>query len=252
MRRALMSLIVLPALLSASATHAHAGGLDVRLGAFIPRARACGIPSDQPAKLTLFQDVCELYVPTSRSLDDFDWKDEWVGFSGGAEYNQVLIDNVELGVHVDGYARSVDTSYRDYTWDDGTEIFQTLRLNVVPIGATLRLVPTSKRAKVAPYVGGGVDLVYYKYEEFGDFIDFFDPEMPIYSDAFLADGVTFGFHAAGGLRFYLNRDFAIVVEGRYLWAEADMGDDFSPNEPGLVNRIDLGGASAVVGLHIRF
>ncbi len=31
-----------------------------------------------------------------------------------------------------------------------------------------------------------------------------------------------------------------------------MGDDFAPNEPGLVNRIDLSGASFTVGLHVRF
>jgi hypothetical protein len=247
-----MSLILLPALLSGGATQANAGGLDVRLGAFIPRAKDCGIPSSQPATYTLFQDVCELFVPDSRSLDDFDWKSEWVGFTGGAEYNHVLVDNLELGVHVDGYAKSVDTSYRDFTWDDGGEIFQTLRLNVVPMGVTLRLIPTNKRTRLAPYAGGGVDLVYYKYEEYGDFIDFFDPDLPVFYDEFYADGVTFGFHAAGGIRFYFNRDFALVVEGRYLWADAEMGDDFSPNEPGLVNRIDLGGASVTVGLHVRF
>jgi hypothetical protein len=252
MRRALMSLILLPALLSGAATQANAGGLDVRLGAFFPRALDCGVPSDVPAEYTLFQDVCELYVPLSQPLDNYDWKSEWIGFTGGVEYNLVLVDNVELGFHVDGYGRTVNTSYRDFTWDDGGEIDQTLRLTIVPSGVTLRLVPTNKRTKFAPYAGGGVDLVYYKYEEWGDFIDFFDPELPVYSDAFFADGVTFGLHAAGGIRFYFNRDFALVVEGRYLWAGADMGDDFRPNEPGLVNRIDLSGASATVGLHIRF
>jgi hypothetical protein len=31
-----------------------------------------------------------------------------------------------------------------------------------------------------------------------------------------------------------------------------MGDDFRANEPGLDNFIDLGGASVIVGLHVRF
>jgi hypothetical protein len=31
-----------------------------------------------------------------------------------------------------------------------------------------------------------------------------------------------------------------------------MGGDFAPTQPGLVNRIDLGGASATLGIHIRF
>ena len=83
MRRALMSLILVPALLSGAATQADAGGLDVRLGAFFPRALDCGVPSDQPAEYTLFQDVCELYVPWSETLDNYEWKSEWIGFTGG-------------------------------------------------------------------------------------------------------------------------------------------------------------------------
>ena len=66
----------------------------------------------------------------------------------------------------------------------------------------------------------------------------------------MADGTAFGFHVLGGLRFYLNRDFAIVAEGRYQWANDDMGDDFSPNAAGLVNTIDLSGATATLGVHI--
>ena len=31
-----------------------------------------------------------------------------------------------------------------------------------------------------------------------------------------------------------------------------MGDDFAPNESGLMNTIDLSGASATIGLHVRF
>jgi hypothetical protein len=219
-------------LLLATASPASASGLDIRLGAFFPNANS-----------NLFLDDESLY---------FVQKSDWVGFTGGVEYNHVLAKNFEVAVHVDGYGRSIDTSYRDWMRDDGTEIFQTLRLQIVPFGVTVQFVPTRKRTKVAPFLGGGADLFYWKYEEFGEFIDFFDPDLPIYADHFIADGVTFGFHATGGVRFYLNRDFALVVRGNYQWAETDMGGDFSPNEPGFINRIDLSGASVTFGLHIRF
>jgi hypothetical protein len=241
-RRAILSL-TLPVLLIAGASGAEAGGFDARIGGFFPRARDCGIPSEQRAEYTLFQDDCELYFV---SQSDFD------GIFGGAEYSGVVSPYLEVGVHVDGYGRSVDTSYRDYVRPDGSEIFQTLKLTSVPVGVTLRIIPTGKRARVAPYVGGGVDAVFYTYEEFGDFIDFFDPDLAVVPDHFRSDGVAFGVHAVGGLRVYLNRDFAITGEGRYLWAGDDMGDDFAPNEPGLVNRIDLGGWAFTVGLHVRF
>lgn len=231
MRRATLSLTLL-ALLVAGASRAGAEGLDLRIGAYFPRGNE-----------TLFQDDRDLYLVG---------KSDFNGVYGGIEYNHVLIDNVEIAVHLDGYSRTVNTSYRNYTRPDGGEIEQSLRLTMVPLGVSLRLVPTSKRARIAPYVGGGVDAVFYKYEEYGDFIDFGDPTLPIIGDAFVADGAAFGVHVLGGLRVYLNRDIAIVAEGRYQWAKANMGDDFAPPEPGLVNRIDLSGATFTVGVHVRF
>jgi opacity protein-like surface antigen len=230
-RRTTLSLTLL-ALLVASASPASAGGLDLRVGGYFPRGND-----------TLFQDVRDLYLVE---------KSDFYGVYGGIEYNHVLMDNVELGIHLDGYSRTVDTSYRDYTRPGGDEIFQTLKLSMVPLGVSIRFVPTSKRARIAPFVGGGVDAIFYRYEEYGDFIDFFDPELPIIGDAFLSDGTAFGFHVLGGLRVYINRDIAVVGEGRYQWAKDDMGDDFAPNESGLVNRLDLSGATFTVGVHVRF
>ena len=232
MRRAILSLTLMPLLLLGATSPANASGLDLRVGAFIPSANS-----------NLFDDDEDLYFVS---------KSDWVGVFGGAEFNMVVARNVEMAFHVDGYARTLDTSYRDWTWPDGSDIYQTLRFEVVPMGVTLQFVPTDKRTKVAPFVGGGVDLLYYKYEEWGDFIDFWDPDHTVYSDEFYSDGVAFGFHAVGGVRVYFNRDFAFVLRGSYQWGKATMGQDFAANEPGLENRIDLGGPSVTAGVHIRF
>ncbi len=239
MRRAILSL-TLPALLVAGASRASAGGFDVRVGAFFPKGNE-----------SLFQDLNSLYTPNAdpaRGVKGSDFNSVF----GGIEYNTVVAPNVEVGVSLDGYGRTVNTSYRDYTRPSGGEIQQTLKLDMVPVGVTIRLVPTSKRARFAPYVGGGVDAVFYTYEEQGDFVDFGDPTYPILADRFKDSSVAFGVHVAGGFRVYLNHDFALVAEGRYQWAKKNMGQDFAPNESGLVNRIDLSGASVVVGLHVRF
>lgn len=237
MRRAILSLTLL-AILVVTAGRATAGGLDLRIGGYFPRGND-----------TLFEDDRNLYLVE---------KSDFYGPYGGIEYNHVLMNNVELGLSLDGYSRTVDSSYRDYTWDDGSEIRQSLKLNMVPLGVSIRFVPTSKRAKIAPYVGGGVDAIFYKYQEYGDFVCFppaggsCDHDYDVVSDAFVSEGTAFGFHVLGGLRVYINRDIAIVGEGRYQWAKADMGDDFAPSEPGLVNTIDLSGWTATIGVHIRF
>lgn len=231
MRRARLTLTV-ATLLLAGAGSARPQGLDLRIGGFFPRGEE-----------TLFNDDRDLYLVE---------KSDFYGVYGGAEFNTVLMKNVELGLSMDFYGRSVDTSYRDYTRPSGSEIQQTLKFHMFPLGATVRFVPTNKKATIAPYVGGGIDAVFYEYEEYGDFIDFYDPDFAIYSDHFRDNGAAFGVHAVAGIRVYLNRDFAIVGEGRYQWAKADMNEDFAPNASGLINTIDLSGPSFTVGVHVRF
>ncbi len=232
MRRAILSLI-LPALLVAGASPAGAGGLDLRIGGYFPRGNE-----------TLFQDVRELY---------FVEKSDFYGVYGGIEYNQKIVDNVEFAVHFDGYSRSVDTSYRDYTRPDGGEIYQTLKLWQAPLGVSVRLIPTSKRTKLAPFVGAGVDAIFYQYEEYGDFIDFYDDSLPILSDAFVADGTALRVPRPRRLpvlpqpRLRDRRRKAATSGRPTRWATTSR-----PTQPGLVNTIDLSGATATLGVHIRF
>jgi len=212
--------------MAVSAERAAAGGLELRAGAFFPRADS-----------NLFDDDEELYT-----VD----KGDWVGFTGGVEYTLNLTDHVELGFHVDGYEREHDTVYRDFVRPSGNEIFQTLKLTVVPTGATIKYVVNPRRGAFTPYVGVGADAVWYEYEEFGEFIDFNSPDLDVSHDDFIDSGATFGLHAVAGLRFPLGDDFSLTAEGRYLWAKTDMGEDFRLNE------IDLSGPSATIGFNIRF
>src|SRR5262249_13659419 len=105
---------------------ASAGSLDLRFGGFFPHAES-----------SLFLDDASLYTVDPKK--DFD------GFYGGIEYSMKIQDNLEWGIHVDGYGKHVDTFYRDYTRDNGNEIFQTLELDIIPVGMSLRFGPTSRR-----------------------------------------------------------------------------------------------------------
>ena len=108
-------------------------------------------------------------------------------------------------------------------------------------------MPGGRHATFAPYLAVGGDVVFWEYEEFGDFIDFEDPDLPIIPDAFISDGVSVGGHAAAGVRVRLNHDFSLVGEGRYFLApKVDMEEDFRGNT------LDLSGRSATLGVHIQF
>jgi hypothetical protein len=220
-------------LLLTSANEVRASGLDLRLGGFVPRADS-----------NLFRDDSELYTVR---------KKDWRGWTGGIEYSFQLSDNVEMGVHLDGYSREIDTAYRDFVNDrTGRDIEQTLRLSAVPLGVTFRIVAPTRSATIVPYAGAGADVFFYEYKEFGDFVDFGDPSRPIIRDTFIANGAFPGAHVVGGVRVPINYDVALTVEGRYQWAKGELGDDFRPRAGEQPLKLDLSGWSATAGINIRF
>lgn len=241
MSRAAAALVVM-GLVAASPAAGWASGLELRLGGFVPRGQS-----------DLFDDVRELYTPDSRSDECTATtcpgvqKKDWNGVYGGIEYSFDVASHLEMGISLDGYGKEIPSNYRDSVRDDGSEIGQTLRLVVVPLGLSLRVLPLDRHAAVQPYATIGGDVFFYRYEEFGDFIDFFDDSRPVASDSFVSSGAVLGGHAALGLRVPIGHDFAISGEVRYQFApRKQMSDDFS------LNRIDLNGTSATIGVRLRF
>jgi hypothetical protein len=229
-------------LVAGSPSAGWASGLELRFGGFFPRG-----DSD------LFDDIRELYTPDSRANECTVTScpgvqpSDWNGLYGGVEYSFNVAPKVEMALSLDGYGKDIESSYRDSVRDDGSEIRQTLRLVEIPLGVSFRVTPLDRHAPVQPYVTIGGDVFFYRYEEFGDFIDFFDDSRPIQYDSFVSDGVVFGGHAAVGLRVPLGHDFAITGEVRYQLApRQQMDDDFS------LNQLDLSGTSATIGVRLRF
>jgi opacity protein-like surface antigen len=238
MRRAICVLTL--AVLAVWPRPSSAGNLDLRVGAFFPRA-----DSD------LFADDSDLYVRDGQRLATSDW----VGWAGGIAYNSKLADNIEIGVSLDGYGKKLHTSYLAFTDETtGGEIRQNLELAMVPVGVSLRLVPTRRSARVAPFVEIGPDLVFYEYKEEGDFL--VDPGdvncvtrdgCNVYPDLFKSTGAAFGFHAAGGVRVAVSDDVSVVGQYRYYFVgRPEMGDDFGGFH------LDLNGGMATFGFNVRF
>ncbi len=148
MSRAIVAASLTLGLLAGVPASGLAGGIEVRGGGFAPRAES-----------NLFSDVSELY-----NVD----KKDWAGGTGGVEFSMKLVPNLEIGFHVDGYNQTLDSHYRSYTRENDREIFQTLELNVVPVGVSLRLVPTSRHARLAPYATVGADLFLETWEPVAD------------------------------------------------------------------------------------
>lgn len=206
--------------------------LNLSIGAFMPRGEDSRVAND----------VWLANLPIYR----FEVKD----FTGGelsAEWNFAFGDRVELGLGGAFYQRTVDTSYRDYTNPNNSEVASKFKLRRAPLTGVIRLMPFGNSSSFQPYIGGGIGVVNWRYSEFGDFIDFNDHNN-VYHARYTADGNKVGPVVLAGFRAPVGGDvWAITLEGRYMRAEGDLNtNDF------LGSKIDLGGTSLRIGVLLRF
>lgn len=203
--------------------------LTLSLGGFVPKGEDARVDGD--------------VLLENRNVLLFDFSDFSTG-SVGAEWLVPVGQYLEAGVGVGYTRRTVPTIYDAYEDRDGSEIEQELRLRVIPIAATVRILPLGRRSGFQPYVGGGVAWLNWRYSEVGEFIDFRD--FSIFRARYTADGSVAAPVAVIGARFGMGDHFAFGGEFRYQRAEADLSEDF------LGPKLDLGGAHYLATFQIRF
>ncbi len=205
--------------------------IGITLGGFIPRGED-GRSRD---------DVLRTDLDTLA----FEIKD-FTGFAVGGEWLAGLGDFADVGVGVGFYQRTVPSVYRSLQNKNGSEIEQDLKLRIIPTTATIRFLPVG-RGKVQPYVGAGIGVFSWRYSETGEFVDFSDNS--IFRESYTASGNAFGPVILGGIRFPVGDAFLIGGEARYQKAEGDT----KPADSGLLgSKIDLGGWTTSLTMHIRF
>jgi hypothetical protein len=184
----------------------------------------------------------------NRNLLAFDLS-EFNGAAVGAEWLVPLGEYFEGGAGLAFSRRTVPSVYQDFVDDDGTEIDQDLRLRIVPISFTIRVLPLGQSSGVQPYFGAGLGVFAWRYSESGEFVDFATQPSTVFRDQFVASGSETGPVALGGIRFAgdaLSGGFEI----RYHSADAALGSEFAviADEP----RIDLGGWTYLFTVGWRF
>ena len=184
---------------------------------------------------------------THRSLLAFDVAD-FNGAAVGAEWLVPLGNFVEAGAGIGFSRRTVPSVYDAFVDVDGSEVEQDLRLRLVPVTLTMRVLPLGQTSPFQPYVGGGLGIVNWRYSESGEFIDF-ARRNAIFREQYVGSGSATGPVALGGIRF-AGDVMAGGFEIRYQGADADPDGDFDAVDPRL--RIDLGGWTYQVTMGWRF
>ncbi len=164
-------------------------------------------------------------------------------------------DRWDVFFNVGYQSSSVASEYRLFVDLDDFPIEQVTELRLIPatVGAKYYLIERGRSVgrfawipnTLAPFVGGSVGVISYRFEQTGDFIDFATDE--IFLDQLLSEGETFLARALAGVNISLSKQFVFTAEARYGWASGDLGRDFSG-----FDKMDLDGLQLVGGLAIRF
>jgi hypothetical protein len=188
------------------------------------------------------------------SLDGQDFDD----FDFGMTFVQGVSNNLEIGFNLDFFESTVRSSYIDWVDEDGFPILHDSTLSLTPVTVDIRLLPGGRQKyrgsrsqyavrKPTGYLGAGAGLVFYQYEEVGDFLDFTSDPPVVFPASYRDDGVAPEIHILGGLDIPVGPGWSFLIEGRYSWCKTDLEEDFS----GL-GEIDLGGFSGFFGAAFHF
>ena len=172
------------------------------------------------------------------------------GFAGTVRYDKFLGDYVNLSGGFSFYYGDTLVQDVEFVFDNGQPVFRDITLEVVPIEASVHVLPLGRNAAVIPYFGGGFGFYYWEYEEVGDFvINRNSPTPDVITGVAISDGFDPGFHVEAGVHIPFSRSVAFVAEYKYWQADGDLDiEGFDPSfEP-----IDLSGSMFSGGVSFWF
>ncbi|MGH9256267.1 MAG: hypothetical protein ACRD3C_17050 [Vicinamibacterales bacterium] len=156
------------------------------------------------------------------------------------------------------YSQAGMTSeYRDFVDNNRQPITQDTDLRQADLRGSVRfaLAPWGRSVsrlawiprRVVPYAGAGGGVLWYRFQQQGDFIDVFSTRRTVFRDTLSSRGWTPSAHVFGGVDIRVARRLFVATEGRYLWASASLQRSYEGFDP-----IDLAGFRLSSGINVLF
>lgn len=175
-------------------------------------------------------------------------------FALGGQLFARVSERLDAGLDVTGAGSETASQFREWVDQDDSPIRQTTSLSRLSATLNVRFHPLGRGRsigryvwiprRISPYLGAGGGLLWYGFEQEGEFVDF--ETLEIFHDRFVSEGQAVYWHLFGGLQVSLDSRFFVVGELRHGWGSAGMGEDFEGFDP-----IDLSGFQGLVGLAVR-
>ena len=143
---------------------------------------------------------------------------------------------------------------RDWVDQDNLPIQQTTTFVRVPVTVSTKFYLSDRGRAIsqfvwiperwAPFVGAGGGLLWYRFQQKGDFVDIVT--LDVVNFTLESSGGTPTGHVFAGVDISLSPRFLWTLEGRYAFGGATTGSAFN------FENLDLSGFQATIGLAVRF
>ena len=173
----------------------------------------------------------------------------------GVDVGFPIASQLDVLVGLEFSRATVASDYRDFVDTDDLPIEQTTSLRQFNLSGSIELAVLRRGreisryawvpAAVVPYLGAGGGLLWHRFEQEGDFVDFVD--FTIFTERLTSSGWTPSAHVFGGVDIKLTPRLYLSAEVRHLWAQAEMSQDFVGFDD-----IDLTGLRVTGGVQVLF
>ncbi|HSP06199.1 MAG TPA: hypothetical protein VLR94_03435 [Acidobacteriota bacterium] len=172
------------------------------------------------------------------------------GFGGTIRYDKFIGEFINISGGVSFFDSHTHVQDVEFVQDHGQPILRDIFLEIVPLEASLHVLPAGRNTVIIPYLGGGFGLYYWQYEEHGDFvIDRLSNNPQVITGRAYSDGWDPGYHIEGGVHVPVGRSVAVVGEAKYWHAHGKL--DVRGFDPSF-QPLDLSGMMYSGGVSVWF
>lgn len=191
------------------------------------------------------------FVTEELTLEKEDFRAWDLAVDGGFALNK----RVDLVFGFEYANRAKNSEFRDWVDENELPITQRTYYSQLPMtaGAKILLIPRGRQvgrftwlpSTFVPYVGGGMGIMWYRFGQWGDFVDF--QTLEIFSADLQSSGWTPTGYLGGGLDIRIAKHTYLTLDVRHSWAKTDLGIDYVSFDP-----LDLSGVRVTAGLQWHF
>jgi len=193
----------------------------------------------------------------AQAMSDFTLrKHDFAGLSISGELLATLSPRLDLVVGAGWAGSSTGSEYRTWVDNNYLPIQQTTSFERVPLTGGLRyfLVPPGQAvghlawvpSRVAPFVAGGIGVVWYRFRQYGDFIDLASPTLSVFADDLRTSDWALMAYLGAGVDISVTPRMFLTGEARYTSSRGNLGPAYAG-----FSRIDLSGVAVTFGVGFR-